>query len=532
MKKIIYSVLAFALVFTISCKKSSLDLENPNEPGIPALQSEEGVKRAALGVYSKFGLEYWWFTLQYHDIMGDTYFASVGNFSWRWANQPTKIITSSGQTLLPPQGGSQGTELRNRNSRAQGDNNAFQFEWLSMYLVNNQANLVLASAEDPELALSGDENMKKAVLKAWGHWWKGFAYSRIGSMYISGIIANTLNETNNDFIAHPEMRAEANRQFDLAIAALNGISPSADYNEFLGDMIPSFTQKGKGGVLAPQEWIRNMNTYKARNILVGKEVNDITPAEWASIITLTNDGIKAGDKIFTMRSALENDLVQVTAWNPYRTTLSLWSELSERLVQDVKPNDARFVRNFRLAASPVINAQTRGFNYSTRYKLKWIEDGGDYSSQEPGLAEIPIACSYEENALMQAEALIRTGNIEGGLAFVDAVRTSQNASLPATVGTSLNATQAYAELRSERRIGLLNKNVSFYDARRWGVIKPLAEGGGRTGAVVLYIPTGATTYVVDNNATIDYNYLSWWDVPENELDFNSPSVASAPVKVQ
>ena len=128
MKKIIYSVLAFALVFTISCKKSSLDLENPNEPGIPALQSEEGVKRAALGVYSKFGLEYWWFTLQYHDIMGDTYFASVGNFSWRWANQPTKIITSSGQTLLPPQGGSQGTELRNRNSRAQGDNNAFQFE--------------------------------------------------------------------------------------------------------------------------------------------------------------------------------------------------------------------------------------------------------------------------------------------------------------------------------------------------------------------------------------------------------------------
>lgn len=49
-------------------------------------------------------------------------------------------------------------------------------------------------------------------------------------------------------------------------------------------------------------------------------------------------------------------------------------------------------------------------------------------------------------------------------------------------------------------------------------------GVGRTGAVVVG-PGG----VIDNNATIDYNYLSYWDVPKNELDFNSPSNPAVPV---
>ena len=65
--------------------------------------------------------------------------------------------------------------------------------------------------------------------------------------------------------------------------------------------------------------------------------------------------------------------------------------------------------------------------------------------------------------------------------------------------------------------------MSFYDARRWGVLKPVSSGGGRAGAIVLL--AGG----VPNVATIDYNYLSYWDVPKNELDFNTPSNASVPI---
>jgi hypothetical protein len=56
------------------------------------------------------------------------------------------------------------------------------------------------------------------------------------------------------------------------------------------------------------------------------------------------------------------------------------------------------------------------------------------------------------------------------------------------------------------------------------VIKPLAAGGGRTNAVVL-----KTTGVVDLNASIDYNFIDYWDVPDNELAYNIPAAGSAAV---
>lgn len=121
---------------------------------------------------------------------------------------------------------------------------------------------------------------------------------------------------------------------------------------------------------------------------------------------------------------------------------------------------------------------------------------------------------------MRAEALIYTGLIDDGLALIDAVRTAQGAGLTAVSGTGLDEVAAKEELRSERRIGLLFRALSFYDARRWGVIE-----AGRTGAVAL-----SRTGVVNTNATINYNYLDYWDVPDNELVYNPPAEGSAPVK--
>ncbi|MFB2120215.1 RagB/SusD family nutrient uptake outer membrane protein [Parapedobacter sp. 2B3] len=535
MKKLKYLLLAFAVIAGVSaCNKDSLDLVNPNSPGLASLQTEEGIRRAALGIYDKFGLEYWWLTLQNHDLMGDAYFASVGNYGWRWVNQPTSMTLSDGTVLTPPQGGSQVDELLNRNGRSFGEDNALQYEWQSMYLVNNQANLILTALDDPDLSFGTNGELKADILRAWAYWWKGFAYSRIGSIYIAGIIANTLNETNSDFVTHNDIIIEANRNFDQAIDILNGLQTGDVYGDFFGSIIPSFTNTGKGGVISPQEWIRNINTYKARNLLVNKEVSEMTAADWQQLLTLTQDGMQANDKTFTMRSSLQNDLVSETAWQPFRSTVDLWSHASERLIQDYKPGDDRFERNFTTEYStyPIINAQARGFNYSTRFGFIRIEDGGDYSTQVAGLAEITIAGAYEENQLMRAEALIMTGEIDAGLALIDEVRVYQNAQLPAVAGTGLNEAQALEELRRERRVGLLNKNVAFYDARRWGILKPVSQGGGRTGAVVLYIPAGTNSYVVDENATIDYNYLSWWPVPDNEIDLNAPSATSAPVTVR
>lgn len=165
----------------------------------------------------------------------------------------------------------------------------------------------------------------------------------------------------------------------------------------------------------------------------------------------------------------------------------------------------------------------------TRYRL--IDKGTGlagvkvYTNTDPGGEEIFIASSYEENELMKAEALINTASIDPGLTLIDAVRNSQGAGLAAVSGTGLTLAEAKEELRRERRVALPFIGLSFYDARRWGVIKPVSQGGGRTGAVVV---TG--TGAVNTNATIEYNFLDYWDVPDNELVYNPPAAGSAPVK--
>jgi starch-binding outer membrane protein, SusD/RagB family len=518
-------VSVFAIFTITSCSKKELDLSNPNVPGLPALDTEEGIIRAGAGIHRKFGwqnqYDFWWMVQNYHNTMGDNTWSSVGNFGMRWANQTERIILDNGTVLTPPQGSTQGVELKARNTRSNGDQNVFNYEWTVMYQINNQANLILDQLESSSLVLTGNVDAKRNTLKAWAYWWKGFAYSRIGSIYVAGIITDELNVSNTNFKDRTAIIAEAAANFDKATAALNAINDEATYNGVMDKLILSFTKIGRGGVFSPAEWKRHINTYKARNILVNKRPADITTNEWNTILTLTQDGLRPTDKILTMRSADAQDVVLQTAWSPYRLTTNAWEFVSERWVQEFKPGDARRTRNIVTRANPAVNQSGRGFQYGTRFDLKTIESGGDYVSQLAGKAEVPVGCTYEENALTRAEALIRTGSIEPGLQLIDEVRTYQNAQLPAVAGTGLTLTQALDELYRERRIAMFLKNTSFYDYRRFGYA---CKGCQRTGVVVLG-PGGA----VNTNATIVYNYMDYWDVPQNEIDFNVPGAGSSSV---
>jgi hypothetical protein len=148
------------------------------------------------------------------------------------------------------------------------------------------------------------------------------------------------------------------------------------------------------------------------------------------------------------------------------------------------------------------------------------------ASRTVGAYELYVAATYEENELMKAEANIKLNNISTGLASVDAVRTYQGAGVSAVSGVITNPAQAYEELRKERRTALLFRNVSLYDSRRWGYLDDIAGGGtGRTNAVVV-----SSTGVVNTNATINYNFLDYWDVPEDELALNPPADGSVAIR--
>ncbi len=542
----------FAITLTLfslltSCKEQ-LDVENPNQPSSAALKTESGIVSFGQGIYiTGFkDLKYydgvpgyfWSGAIGFHELMGDVIGTDIANVFINQIGCPDQITLDNGTVLANPN--SPNTQLNflriTANVNSTGYQNSTYYEWAYMYNLNNACNTILANVDN--ITFTGDAETKKNTIKAWAYWWKGYAYSRIGSMYYAGVIndlanGEVLNGTNGNYVTKEAMIVAANSNFDQAATILGSITSTSDYNTVLTGLIPSFNLTGKGGLLTPAMWIRNINTMKARNLLVNTKVSSMTTAQWAELLSLTQKGITATDYVFTGRSNVNGDFLAPTTGTVSAKTTGPTNtyKITERLIQDFKTGDKRFTNNFSQRSSAYIGEVSRGNSFFTRWQLVDRRTAaGDasviaFSNTNAGAYELFLAGSYEENALMQAEASIYSGNIESGLALIDAVRSAQGAGLAAVAGTNLTLAEAKEELRRERRIGLLFRALAFYDARRWGVIDPVTSGGGRKGAVAL-----STAGAVSTNATINYNYLDYWDVPDNELVYNQPATGSAVTK--
>ena len=553
LKIVILSVIVLNTGLLISCS-DQLDVENPNQPSPVALKNEASLIAFGQGIYiSGFkdvkyydGVPgyFWSGAIGFHELMGDVIGTDIANIFINQIGCPDAITLDNGSVLLNPNSPNRQLDFirTTANHNSTGYQNSLYYEWAYMYNINNACNTILASLADTTTVFTGNVDTKKKILEVWARWWKGYAYSRIGSIYYAGLIVDVANGeviygTNGNYVTKEEIIIEANKHLDAAYSILGTLTANADYNNLMASLIPSFNRVGKGLVPAPDMWRHTINTLKARNILVNTRVKDMTTAQWNELLALTANGVASSDYVFTGRSNTNGDFL-----NPTTGTVSLKTtgsnntyKITERFIQDFKggelTTDKRFTNNIRKRTAAYIGEVARGNSFFTRWQL--VDRGaaataGDvnviqWSNQTAGGYELFLSSSYEENALIRAEALIYTGAVDQGLALIDDVRTYQNSGLAAVSGTGLTLDQAKEELRSERRIGLAFRGLSFYDARRWGVIDPIASGGGRKGAVAL-----SRSGVVNTNATIEYNYLDYWDVPDNEITYNPPAAGSAP----
>lgn len=556
MKKLILFLLV-AWLMGSSCKKSILQQINPNQPTLVSLTTEGGLTSFSLGIFEKWlanvpsegNINIMVMAWAHQSMLGDETYCPYGNYGSRYAEQVYSIKLPDGTVVVNPNGKDQKTQLQGFNSRQAGENNVFLYEWEVNSFMIAQSNLLKKSLDNPAVIFSGDAETKRNTLKAWAYWWKGYAYSRIGSLYIAGLInsAPADGTTSNLFVDRAAIIAEANKSFDSCAVLLSGLQDNADYEALMQQIIPSIFYTGtpvldlKNGIVSPAMWLRQVYSYQARNLLVNKKVKDMTAADWSQLQNLTAKGIQKNDNIFVY--ALDPNLINdvngrfqgMGSLYAMYGTGSQFLFTSERLIQDFKPGDQRFTKGFALLSPSDwnVNIRGRGLQFGNRYDPVSIEDGGLYATNENvGISN--IACTWDENALMTAEAKIRTGaDIEGGLQLIDAVRGAQGAGLPAVAGAGLTQTQAIEELRRERRIGLFLRGVAFYDARRWGVTDPVSAGGGRSEAIVLLPPDlaglPATASPQALPCQMDYRYLDYFDIPQNELDFNAPASGSAPV---
>ena len=558
--KILYLGFFAALVmFSTSCQKD-LEVGNPNSPTLSGNVTEEnGLTKLAQGGIYLNGLNYgngWlgdsYFSLPrgYHELMGDIIGGGEGsNNQITTIPAPQSIKLSATVTLDNPSPNP--AIIRAYNSRAasaQG-NNALMYEWMSMYAMQQACNNVIAVAD--KVTYTGDKATKIATIKAWSYFWKGWAYAQIGTMYYAGIITDTAGKTSSNYVSHDAVVARSNYYYDLAVTTLGSASNTSDYTTILGKLIPSSSQVGNGQLMTKDMWVRNINTLKARNILLNKMstfVNGVagvtisknsfsgsmTSADWNTILTLTANGVKSTDFVLTGRTSDINNWFSVNGGTASALSNNKASsgtfKISERFVQEFSEGDKRKASNFKTGYQ-----FTHGLSFGTRWSMNpdWqttdlpgggtIEGVYSYGTKNVGEYELIIAASYEENAMMQAEANIQLGNIATGLGFIDAVRTYQGAGLAAA--SAVSKTEALTLLTKERRVALAYRGLSFYDARRWGWTYPVANGGGRYGATVFDVKE-----VVWTNATINYNYMDYWDVPGDEFELNAPSGTSVAIK--
>ena len=419
------------------------------------------------------------------------------------------------------------------------DNNALYYEWTNMYAMIKACNITLENLGS--IDLTADE---ATTFQAWSYWWKGYAYAQLGTLYYAGLIVDQSNTIVSKYVSQADLIAESNRNLNLASTALSSISNQGDYSSIIAQLIPLQCQVGLGTPLSSAEWIRTINTMLARNILLNKlapfvngnpsasinksTITAMTASDWDAVIQYCNNGVKEGDHIFTGRTSASNSffsqnsgsVAALLAESNQTTTY----KLSERLVQQFKAGDKRLA-NFTTANGTFYgDANTN----TTRYSLVdgVLEDLSGIpilGSREVGGLEIYIGPTYEENQLMLAEAKMRNGDIAGGVTHINTVRNYQGAGV-ANLAGNLTLSQALTELTMERLAGLAFRGLSFYDARRWGWTYSIASGGGRYGCVIGY------QGIFYTNATIDYNFMDYWDVPADETDKNPPSDDSAPVK--
>jgi hypothetical protein len=546
-------LLIMLLLITSSCKKQ-LDVKDPNDPTFDVNVSDE----AGITSYAKGGI--YWNAFNYGDVwLGDSYFSLPWGYhelmgdeigGGQGSNNQTTTMGVPDRFQADPNDPS--TVFVNPSPQASGiirgfnttaatanANNALYYEWINMYAMIYVCNLTLEHLDG--ISLTTD---KANTVKAWAYWWKGYAYAQIGTLYYAGVIVDQSNILVNKFVSQAAIIDESNKNLNQALSLLSGISSQGDYNNIISQLIPSQNQVGLGQPLSSAQWIRTINTMLARNILLNhlspfvngnpdatiakSTITPMTAADWQAVITFCNNGVQEGDNVFTGRTSASNSFFSpeggsvagiLTASNQTTTY-----KLSERLIQQFKAGDKRLA-NFSTSDGTFYgDANTN----STRYSLVDGVDAGltgipILGSREVGGLEIYIGPTYEENQLMLAEANIRTANIPAGLALIDEVRDYQGAGIAHIGGSGLTLSQAMQELTMERLAALALRGLSFYDSRRWGWTYAIANGGGRYGSTLLF---NGNVYT---NATIDYNFMDYWDVPADEIAKNAPSSDSVPV---
>jgi hypothetical protein len=168
-------ILILSTLFIVGCQ-DMLDVENPNLPTPESSKNEQGILSFAQGALYLNGelQDLFGNVVAVHERMGDMIGSSVVPAE---VYCPYIINLDNGTTRKSINHPEDQKGYLRRNNIPSNKYNTFYPEWKDMYSLNNAMNTVLENVEDIDMDI-----LKRSTVKAWAYFWKGFAYSRIGSI--------------------------------------------------------------------------------------------------------------------------------------------------------------------------------------------------------------------------------------------------------------------------------------------------------------------------------------------------------------
>lgn len=452
MKKLF--IIVFSIFFLVSCSSDVLNVENYNAPDAKqALSNPDDLQGVAGSLIAN-----WFKNIHAYDGIGLATWTMADAGTCSWGNAGMKDLSSEPRAAFDNTPGYSYASITRET-------------WISMYATLSQANDVLgAIAAGVEF---GDKGADTKMVEAVAYLGQGLSLGYIGLLFDQGNVITPETDLANLVLApYSDVLAAAIASFDKAIEI-------AGANTFT---LPSNWIPGREYTSA--DLAKLANTFAARMMVYGsrtKAQNDAV--DWVKVLTYANNGI---DFDFSPLGDGNAPWATASVWGSEYHTYAIyggWGQVDMRIIHMMDPNmpdrwaasglfsdmpnngtatsdDARLASDFENLSSCGFKPE-RGYYHFSSYRFSRYDDY--LVNFDTEIADMLKA----ENDMFKAEAMVRTGDVAGAIAVINAGTRVTRGHL-APLAATATAAEVLDAIFYERSIELFltGVGIEFFDMRR------------------------------------------------------------------
>lgn len=467
MKKYIFNTtqmaIASLLLLVVSCSNEIDNVVNANNPDRNQVIANGSDLIGVVGG----GFVTWWQSTGRDlypplAVAGDIATCSWGNFGMR-------VLSSEPRNPII-------------NAASWADASVLEQPWQGNYGAISSANDVLGAINNNGVTwvVGGVDNTPMVTAAA--YLLRGLSYGNLGLLFEKGFIVdeNTDLSQKLDFVLYQELVSFALADLDRVIQIANSNTIEIPNTVINGVSLPS------------NELVKLCNSYKARFIVQSaRDMSETDAIDWNQIKTFTENGITedfgpTGDNGISWWNNSNVLMDSPNGFGPFGARLDM------RIVNLLDPSQPEFFpagsgstldnpemtspdarvgigRDFEFRSDILFRSERGRFHYShyihTRFQNDpTFSDGAD--------AKQIKTFTFEDNRLLMAEAKLRTNDLPGAIADVNAGSRTQRGELP-DIPSDASEQEVLDAIFYERYIELFNTAVGsgYFDRRRINLLQ-------------------------------------------------------------